>query len=132
MTQLNMFTKELTKAQVDMLGRIAHALHGMGCQFVIVTPDGEKYGTLEAKEPKAARRPLKHPFGAKSSYVRPYLEKLEVGQVAEVPVTGTEFTPSEVISACSALACRLWGNGQATSAYNDKTGMVEVLRTGGM
>jgi hypothetical protein len=131
MTQRDLFTKELNKAQLEMLGRMGHTLTNMGCQWVIVTPDGEKYGNMR-EEDKNKRRPLKHPFGAKTAYVRPYMETLEVGQVAEIPVGGSGFDATEVINACSSLACRLWGNGQATSAYNSKTNMVEVLRTGGM
>ena len=131
MTQRDLFTKELNKAQLEMLGRMGHTLTNMGCQWVIITPDGEKYGNIR-EEDKNKRRPLKHQWGVKTAYVRPYMETLEVGQVAEIPVDSSGFTPSEIINACSSLACRLWGNGQATSAYNSKTDMVEILRTGGM
>lgn len=131
MTQRDLFTRELSKAQVEMLGRIGHTLTNMGCQWVIVTPDGEKYGNIR-EEDKNKRRPMKHQWGVRTAYVRPYMETLEVGQLAEIPVAGSGFNPTEVINACSSLACRLWGNGQATSAYNSKTDKVEILRTGGM
>lgn len=137
MTQIDMFTtdnKTLTRAQRDMLGRMMHALSAMNCKFLVITPEGEKYGNMreDDKPAKGKRRPLKHPFGVKAAYVRPYLETLDVGQVVEIPVEGSDFTATEIVNACSSLACKLWGNGQATTAFNPKTKMVEVLRTGGI
>lgn len=132
--QQDLFTKTLTKAQMDMLGRITHALHGMGCQFVIVTPNGEKYGNMreeEAKATKGKRRPLKFAFGFKTNYVKPYLKDLGVGQVAEIPFHDV-MTVTDLVSAASSTALHMWGKGTATVLANTKTKMVEVLRTGGI
>ena len=135
MTQMDMFTKSLTKAQQEMLGRITHALHGMGCKFFIVTPDGEKYGNIKEEavpaKPQRRKRPLKFAFGFKTNYVKPYLKDLDVGQVAEIPFHEV-MTVTDLVSTASSTATHMWGKGAATVMAYTKNRTVEVLRTGGI
>jgi hypothetical protein len=138
MTQQDMFTQKLSKAQEDMMSRITAALTGMGCKWVIITPDGTRHGNMEAvasseyhPNGRKKRRPLKYRFGFKSGYVTPFIKDLQVGQTAVIPFHES-MTPNEVQSSASSMANRLWGKQQSKVILNYKNKAVEVTRTGGL
>lgn len=138
--QNDLFDKRLTDGQRALLKRLTDALAGMGCKYLIKTPDGEiiSLGIKPATPAPAApplkahkRGPLKYPYGYVTNYVRPFMRNILPGQVAEIPFHDV-LTPDEVANGACKEAARQWGNGTYTSNINHETKTVEVLRTDGI
>ena len=51
-------------------------LQAAGAQYRIIDEDGQEYKNFEEKK----SRNYKYPFGALTNYIRPYVEKMEVGE----------------------------------------------------
>lgn len=110
-------------------------LNSVRAEYKVILPTGEQFGGLEIKpkeEPKtngkSRRRTSLLPYGTMSSYVRPYMEELQVADVATIPAG--EYPLREVQHAAVSLAAQLWGKGSARTYGNHKTAQVEVLRVG--
>ena len=75
----------MQEVQLKLLQRCIRDLNALGCAFAIVDSDGNKHGTLEVNEPKT-KRDLIFKFGSIRKYIVPYIENLNVGEVAEIPI----------------------------------------------
>lgn len=128
--QKDLFEKGLSPLQKEQLGRIAHMLDGMGCKFVLMTPDGDRYGNtdavkiVKAKLHERKKRPLKYPMGTWSNYIKPYLVDLKEGEVALIPYG--DFDREDLARNVCATANTLWGKKSYISAPRDNG--VEIMR----
>lgn len=98
----------------------------MGPDMILVTHDPDN--TFE-KRTKRTRDELDTPYAygdLKRHYV-PYLEKLSVGQVAQIPYNDS-LPYSALQSSASAYMSKEWGNGSYTTATNKETKCLEILR----
>ncbi len=68
--------------QAVALKRAINTLTALKCQFIVITPEGEKFGELEVSKPTAAR---KYKMGEMKKYVEQFLVSVEVGQGFTVP-----------------------------------------------
>lgn len=97
-------------------------------KFVIVLPDGTTLtqGDLQLEKTKRKPRNLRFPIGSVCQHYKPYLENLEIGQIAEVPFDKFDAEPlrSGIASHCS----KIWGNGAAMTVINRSKQCVEILR----
>ena len=113
--------KKMTPLQKKVLKQTVELLVGMKCEFVIIDSNGEKHGTLNvASKKKQVRVQQFH------SYVSPFLDKLQVGELVEIPVG--IYKIDELQSNISARANRRWGITSVATSINRKKNVVEILR----
>lgn len=112
--------------QLRELQRVIKFIEALGCQYAIVTDDGEILSNgLEVKAPRS-RAPLTFAYGEIKSFITPQVKlDAEIGSVHEIAVGkyGAERIRSGV---CSILTDK-WGKDTYTTSINEHT--VEVLRT---
>ena len=112
----------------------ARLLDAIRAQYIIVLPTGEqiikgdlKLHVPEAEPAKKRRQPSRHPYGFLNEHIRPFIQGLDVGDVAVVPVpNGADM--DEVQGSAASLSAKLWGNGNYKTMRNPKTGCLEILR----
>lgn len=107
-----------------------------GVEFLVRMPDGQSYGNIvltppPAPEEHAADETLhkKKPYtrnGDKTGYVKPFLENLQVGDVAIIPEVG--YGAAAVQGYATAYCYKVWGAGSYMSSINHKTHAVEIMR----
>ena len=105
---------------------VVKILRALNAQYKIITEDGTEYGELVVANQKPKRRPRQYPLGHFSNYVKPYLQKLNVGDVAEVPLG--EFDSKMLASRVSCVGIQMWGKGNCTVHMTPTH--VEILRLG--
>ena len=112
----------------------ARLLNAIRAQYIIVLPTGEqiiqgdlKLHVPEATPPKKARAQSRHPHGFLNNHILPFIQHLEIGDVAVVPVpNGADM--DEIQGSGASLSAKLWGNGNYKTMRNANTGCLEVLR----
>lgn len=115
----------MKEIQLKELARCIKFIEAVGCQYKIVTDDGQEFGNLETK-PVRTRRPTKYPYGTLSNHIRQHLKlDVEVGNVQEVPVD--EYDPAILRSGVCAILTKTWG--LDTYITNKKETHIEILRT---
>mgnify|MGYP003654386912 CR=1 FL=1 len=107
--------------------RAVKLLNATGAKYKVIAPDGTEYGTLVAVDPAKVRtrRPLTLPLGSISNHVRPHIERLKVGEVAEIPpLKGASL--DSLRSTAASMAAHMWGPDahHTTVTHNN----VELLR----
>jgi hypothetical protein len=110
------------RIQTRTIENVAEILRTLKVSFKIITENGEEYGDLEVV--RAKRRARTEKYGHFSKYIQPFIENLQPGEVAQIPIQ--DYNRSRLGSSCSALACRLWGNGSNTFCTTDTH--IELLR----
>ena len=96
-------------------------LTNMKCQFVVITPDGRKFGEIKDKTKK--RKQL-FPRGTFINYFGATLSKCQAGQTVEILVG--EFNPETLRARICAYATNKWGNDTySTKIVGNK---IQVLR----
>lgn len=104
------------------LRRALVLLNTLGCQYAVVTPDGEQYGELVVKPP-AKRRRTGIDYAATG-----YIEKLRAmtpGEIARIPIPPS-IAPGRYQSVICSSAMRFFGKGNYITHQVD--GFIEVLR----
>ena len=112
----------------------ARLLNAIRAQYIIVLPTGEqiiqgdlKLHVPEATPPKKARAQSRHPHGFLNNHILPFIQHLEIGDVAVVPVpNGADM--DEIQGSGASLSAKLWGNGNYKTMRNPNTGCLEILR----
>lgn len=113
----------MKEIQMKELQRIIKFLDGAGCQYKIVTDDGQEFGDLQAAKQKTQRQ---FPYGAFRSYIDARIDlSAEVGSVHVVDCG--EYPPDRIQSAICSRLSEKWGSGNYTTYRNGNT--VEILRT---
>lgn len=105
------------------LEKALQILDALKCEYKIITSDGQEHGDLVVVANRKRSKPLL-PIGTYANYIRPHLEKMQVGDVAVVPFG--KFTGGDLQSNIGARAIHLWGAGSYKSCINGDA--VEVLR----
>ena len=112
----------------------ARLLNAIRAQYIIVLPTGEqiiqgdlKLHVPDDTPPKKARAQSRHPHGFLNNHILPFIQHLDVGDVAVVPVPkGADM--DEIQGSGASLSAKLWGNGNYKTMRNANTGCLEVLR----
>ena len=120
-------TTELHPMQLQQLDRIESVLKNMGCHYQIFLPNGETRGELPVKQRK---RTFQFPHNEARAYCRTFLDGLQPGQVASIPLGKY---PARYLqgNACAYLST-IWGKRTYTTTVNLDTQCLEVLRTEGV
>jgi hypothetical protein len=113
------------KIQKIAFQKAVDILDSLNCQYAIIDADGKTHGTLLV-EKKPKRQASIYPQGEMSNYVKPYLETLKVGGVAELPID--KYTSEKLqAAACNWMRMNV-GKDTFTTHVNKETKRVEVLR----
>lgn len=114
--------KEVQKKAVDNAIR---ALRAVGCQFAVVTPDGEKLGELQLALPKLSKRRRVHNF-RQLGYI-PKIKNMAPGDVAEFDVSGMEKKVRDSFRA-SIAACARQHFGAASHTSTIVGNTIQLIR----
>ena len=107
-------------------------LSAIGCSYKVIGPDlievtHDPEHLLEKRKHTVKREDLPYAHGDLKRHYLPYIENLQVGQVAQIPYSESlPYTPLQ--SSLAAFLSKQWGNGSYTTATNKSTQMLEVLR----
>lgn len=117
----------MKEIQLKELQRVIKYIEAIGCQYKIITPDGEEFGKLDTK-PARVRGPRKHAYGELTNFYKPQLDlKAIIGSVQEVSVG--QYKPEDIRAGMCALLTREWGKETYTTSFNSKNKTIELLRT---
>ena len=104
-------------------------LNASGAQFKVIFADGTEYGDLEVVTQKKHKRKVTLPYGTLQSLYKPYVDEMQVGGVAQLPIAeavALGASANALRSAATAYASTKWGNNTYISTITDKH--VELLR----
>lgn len=113
--------------QTRELQRAIKFIEAIGCDYAVVTPDGETYSSglevVEAKE--RTRAPLRYAYGEIAKFYKPQINiAAEIGEVQEI-VLG-KFTAEDIRGGVCSFLSREWGKDTYTTNITEHC--VEVLR----
>lgn len=114
----------MSDIKLEAFRRAVKMLDGIGAKYGIIF-DGKTYGTLDVVEPSNGRN-YRYQRGETRKHYLPYIESMEVGDVAEVPKG--DFDMRTLVSNISSYAVNTWGKGSAITKRKDESQTVEVLR----
>lgn len=116
----------MKEIQMRELQRAVKFIEALGCEFKVITPEGDEFGTLEVKVAKnKTRAPLRYAYGEIARFYKPQLNlQSEIGDVQEIAVG--KFTPEDIRSGVCSVLTKEWGKDSYTTSVNDHS--VEVLR----
>lgn len=124
-----MLSKVMT---TKVLEQVLNLLASVEAKYKIVLPDGAEYGELliappAPPPPVRKKKVFVNPPGTLLKFYKSYLEGMQVGNVATVPVHDS-FKASAMQSAMTAYACNNWGAGSAMSHYDKEKNTIELMR----
>lgn len=112
----------------EAIKRALILLNAGKARYKIIMEDGTEYGDLKLAPPEPPEKTMKRNRvfrnGELKTHYSPYLDALNPGDLAQIPVG--DFPPESLRSAITAAACNRWGKGAAMSCIKD--GSVELLR----
>lgn len=112
----------MMQVEKKALEKAIRILDAVGCRYGIETEDGDVYGVALQQERK--RSSIKNPGCSK--YCEEQLRNLNVGE--KLTVQPGDYDPTAVQACLSYAASKLFGQGSITTARNDKSGCIEVMR----
>jgi hypothetical protein len=115
----------MEQIKVITLKKAMALLDACGFQYAIIDSDGTRHGKLKTAEPKT-RRELEFPYGTITTHVKAHLpEKIEVGDVIEVPILG--FGKERIRSVSLNSLSSIYGYNKFTSVIEgDKVQLMRV------
>jgi len=107
-------------------------LRAIGCVYKVIGPDlievtHDPAHVFDKRKRSSVPADAPYNYGDLKHHYLPYVENLEVGQVAQIPYTD-ELPYSSLQSSASAYLSKAWGNGSYTTATNKITKCLEILR----
>lgn len=107
----------------DAVKKALALLKAANAMYRIIEEDGSEYTNIVEKK---KTRTYQYPKGALTSYLRPHVENMEMGELIEIPVG--EFNLHSLQSAVTGWFCNNKGNGSCMSSVNKDKNVVEVIR----
>jgi hypothetical protein len=118
----------LPKVVQTTIKNAVRQLEATGCEFRVIDPLGNSYGTLEVAEKKKKKKMNPNrTYGELREYYDSYMNyNAKVGEVIEIPPSA-KYKPEEIRSGICAKLTSRWGKGTYVSAISGQT--VQILRT---
>lgn len=114
----------MKEIQFRELQRVMKFMDAIGCQYAIITDDGEQYGELEVKQRKKSA--FAFPRGEVKAFYVPQIDlNAEVGSVQEIAFG--KYGAERVRGGICIYLTEKWGVDTYTTSINDNC--VEILRT---
>lgn len=117
----------MKEIQQKELQRAIKFIQAIGCEYAIITPDGETYSSgLEVIEPRERQRaPLRYAYGEIAKFYKPQINlSAEVGEVQEIAFG--RFSAADIRGGICSYLSKEWGNDSYTTNVTEHC--VEVLR----
>lgn len=112
----------MMQVEKKALEKALKMLDAIGCRYGVETEDGETFGVaLQAEKKRSA---VKNP--GCSQYCEQQIQNLNIGEKLTVPFG--DFDPPAIQSCLAYAATKLFGRGSITTARNDKSSCIEVMR----
>lgn len=118
--------KLMSNIQEVALKKALVLLKASGCMYHVVDMDGNHYG--EAIVDKKKRAPSKYDYGSVRTYIRPYVENLEEGQIVEIPVGA--FDIDAIQNGAGSLMVYLYGPGRCITTRSDDNQFLQMIFLG--
>lgn len=115
----------MMQVQQLALDRALKTLDALGAQYKIIMPDGSEHGVLTVTAAHRTRN-MKYKFGERGEYLATFMDKMQPGDVAVIPLG--QYDLESLRSCASARAVGHWGKGSATVASDAKKQEIQVLR----
>jgi hypothetical protein len=119
----------MLEIQKTTLRKAINLLNSIKVEYAILA-DGEKHGSLEVAPKRASTKKesysKKYGRGVVLNYVRPYIQNLNVGDVARIPAGDFDLRAVSAISAT--FAHGLFGVGGHTIRRDKNNNVVEIMR----
>lgn len=112
--------------QEQAVNKAIAMLTGVGAKYKIILEDGTEFGELEAVVKAEKKRTFGRPWGTYSTYFKPFLEDVKVGQKVEIPCG--EFGDEELRGPISSYCGKMWGVDTYLTSIDKERKVVEVLR----
>ena len=111
--------KTLFDEQIEKTDRI---LNNLNVQYLIITPDGHRFGNIESMPQK--KRSFKYKWGELKTYISPFLTELLTG--IEICVPYNNYDKDRLSGAICGYASDNWGVGSYT--YKCKKDGIHIMR----
>jgi hypothetical protein len=109
------------------LTRAISLLNTLGARYGIVLPSGETHGERLAETLQArTRRKPQNPRGTLTNHFRPYVEGLQPGESAEIPLNGLG---QGLQNALTGWAAKHWGAGNYLTSVDKPTQTLTIIRS---
>ena len=109
------------------IAKAVELLKASGAQFKVISPNGEEFGELEVAPEKSKH--FRFTRGELSSYYKPLLENLKVGEVATFKNPDpTKYDIEDFRSSACSWISKEWGLGAHTSTIDRDFDTLEILR----
>ena len=105
------------------LQRTVTFLDSIKCQYKLIDVEGNVYTNI-LEETSKKRSPPKYGHKELSNYIRPYIEKINIGDVVLIP--NGRFDCNSIQSSATSMLCVTYGKGSYTS-HKTETGL-EIMR----
>ena len=121
----------MLEIQRTALTKAMKLLNSIGAEYAIIVGE-EKHGTLEVlmKKQKAikGKKAFSQLYGRSvlRDYVRPYIDPLKVGDVAQIPPG--QFMREAIAAAAASYAHQVFGRGGHTGRQDHENNVYELLR----
>ena len=112
----------MMQVEKKSLEKALRILDAIGCRYGVETEDGETFGVELQKDRKRAA--VKN--AGCTDYCEQHIKDLNVGEKLTIPLG--EFDADAVQSCVCNVAGKLFGRGCITTARNEKSKCVEVMR----
>jgi len=110
------------------LNQAISLLTALGARYGIILPSGEVYGEKLVEETPQARTRKKpqHPMGTLTNHFRPYVEDLQPGQSAEIPLGGFG---QGLQNALTGWTSKHWGAGNYLTSVDKASQTLTIIRS---
>jgi len=101
-------------------------LNAAGCQYKVISPNGDQYGALEVVVKKKKQMNPDRSYGELRKYYDMFMKyDAKVGDVVEIPAG--KYPPEDIRGGICAKLTNIWGKGSYVSAIVENK--VQILRT---
>lgn len=111
--------------KVNALAQAIKILNALKINYAIIDEDGNKHGNLEVADPKKRAAP-EFPRGEVRSHVLQFIEKIQVGEIKEVPAD--KYGLARVRANACSWMIEKYGAGCCTTSISHEKNTVEILR----
>lgn len=116
----------MNEIQKNAFAKALKTLTALNCKFAVITPDNEKFGTLDVVE--KSKRFSKYKKGEVTKYITQFLNNMKVGDVFEIPAD--KFDLKDIQPRVCDWFSKNRGKDSVTTHQNKTKNVLEVFYIG--
>ena len=117
----------MLEVQMREIKKMVTLIGAWKVQYKIILYEGQEFGDLPVTTKKSKGK-RKYKFGSVIGHCKPYIENMQVGDVAAIPKG--DYDLKTLQSTVSSWMHSEWGKGAATTSCDDTANELYVLRVG--